>query len=98
MGELALVTGPCRLGVGDADEMPRACTVPDERVVVDVPRLVLPDGRVVHTLEGTGRHGGPSVACHGRSAPAADRHPDAPRTGPKSEVSGLGERASVDTG
>ena len=55
MGELSLVTGPRRLGVGDADEMPRACTVPDERVVVDVPTLVRPDGGVVHTLEGTGK-------------------------------------------
>ena len=43
----------CRAALGDADQVPCAGRVAEERVVVDVPRFALADGRVVDEFEVT---------------------------------------------
>ena len=77
VGEVDLVERRERLGVGDADEVPRALVVADEGVVVDVPALGLADRRVVDELvladveRGLGRVGH-RPATLGRGPSAAD--------------------------
>lgn len=51
VSEIQLVERARRLGVRDADEMPCARLVADDRVVVDVPALVLAGRGVVDPLE-----------------------------------------------
>ena len=51
VSEIQLVERARRLGVRDADEMPCARLVADDRVVVDVPALVFAGRGVVDPLE-----------------------------------------------
>src|SRR5690606_116070 len=57
VGQVLLVMRLRRLGVGDADQVPRALVVAEERVVIDVPRLGLANGRVVEEAKGAGGDG-----------------------------------------